>query len=102
MHFWKTIGLALIVGLPLSQAQGAFAAESIPLPFDEGAAVRVIQGYNGGTHTRAAALAWISYWLARKPAARRCCRRWPADCLGIRARDRPAASRLWSPAGASA
>jgi hypothetical protein len=43
-----TIGLAPLAALP---SQAAFAAEtSVPLPFDQGAAVRIIQGYNGGTH----------------------------------------------------
>jgi hypothetical protein len=50
MRCWKAIATALIVGLPFIQAPSAFAADSIPLPFEEGASARVIQGYNGGTH----------------------------------------------------
>jgi len=53
MHWWTRCATALIIGLPLVQAQGAFAADSIPLPFETGTAVRVIQGYNGGTHVGA-------------------------------------------------
>ena len=35
----------------LGPARVALAAEdSVPLPFDQGQAVRIIQGYNGGTH----------------------------------------------------
>jgi hypothetical protein len=53
MHWWTRTATALIVALPLVQARGAFAADSIPLPFDAGSSVRVIQGYNGGTHVDA-------------------------------------------------
>jgi hypothetical protein len=40
----------MVLALPLLQTHVAFAADSIALPFESGAAVRVIQGYNGGTH----------------------------------------------------
>ncbi len=51
----KTTGpLALaasaFLSLPLLLAVAAQAADSVPLPFVDGEAVRVIQGYNGGTH----------------------------------------------------
>ena len=35
---------------PIAPAQPAFAAESVAMPFTGGKAVRIIQGYNGGTH----------------------------------------------------
>jgi hypothetical protein len=53
MRWWIRTATALMLGLPLIHAQAAFAADSIPLPFDAGATARVIQGYNGGTHVGA-------------------------------------------------
>jgi len=43
------MGLGLVVALV--QAKAALAApETVPLPFERGAAARVAQGYNGGSH----------------------------------------------------
>jgi Peptidase family M23 len=45
------MALALLASLaPAVPAPLAFAAESVALPFPGGKAVRIIQGYNGGTH----------------------------------------------------
>ncbi len=46
----KSFTAAALLSLPLLPTQTALAADSVPLPFDNGAAVRVVQGYNGGTH----------------------------------------------------
>jgi len=46
----KRIAAALLLSLPVLPTQAAFAADSVALPFDTGADVRVVQGYNGGTH----------------------------------------------------
>jgi hypothetical protein len=49
----RYVGLALIGPLPLVTSPGyavAAAEESVRLPFESGAAVRIVQGYNGGTH----------------------------------------------------
>ncbi|MDQ3810380.1 MAG: M23 family metallopeptidase, partial [Chloroflexota bacterium] len=40
----------LALGLMLAGAPAVLAVESVPLPFESGAAARVIQGYNGGSH----------------------------------------------------
>jgi hypothetical protein len=48
---WFGTALALIVGLlPLAPAPTARAAETVALPFRAGLPVRILQGYNGGTH----------------------------------------------------
>ena len=56
-HRRRLIGTALIGLLPLlaNSAPVAVAAEAsvVRLPFDEGQGVRIVQGYNGGTHTGA-------------------------------------------------
>jgi len=45
------MGLAALLALTAAPAAAAFAADtSVPLPFDTGATVQVVQGYNGGTH----------------------------------------------------
>jgi hypothetical protein len=45
------LALTLLVTLsPTVPPRPAFAAESISMPFPGGKAVRIIQGYNGGTH----------------------------------------------------
>ncbi|HEV7665523.1 MAG TPA: M23 family metallopeptidase [Chloroflexota bacterium] len=51
-----TPALLTVLGIApvLAPATPALAAVgSVPLPFDQGAAVRIIQGYNGGTHQAA-------------------------------------------------
>ena len=51
MQWWKRVAPALMLVLPMVQAQAAHAAmDTVTLPFETGAAVQVIQGYNGGTH----------------------------------------------------
>jgi hypothetical protein len=42
--------VALALSVPFLPTQTVLAAESVSMPFDTDAAVRVIQGYNGGTH----------------------------------------------------
>jgi murein DD-endopeptidase MepM/ murein hydrolase activator NlpD len=45
------LALAVLVTLsPSVPARTTFAADNIPLPFPGGQAVRIVQGYNGGTH----------------------------------------------------
>lgn len=48
----KRAGIGMLLLLPTlsSSSTPASAADLLPLPFEEGAAVRIIQGYNGGTH----------------------------------------------------
>jgi hypothetical protein len=53
MQWWKRAAPALMLVLPMVQAQAQVAhaaMDTVTLPFDTGAAVQVIQGYNGGTH----------------------------------------------------
>ena len=54
MHDYKRLfGIALtgLLSLTATPAAQIFAAEtSVPLPFDTGASVQIVQGYNGGTH----------------------------------------------------
>jgi hypothetical protein len=54
MHDYKRlfgITLTSLVALTAAPAASALAAEtSVPLPFDTGASVQIVQGYNGGTH----------------------------------------------------
>jgi hypothetical protein len=54
MHDFKRLfGLALLGLVPLlsTPTGAALAAEtSVPLPFETGASVQIVQGYNGGTH----------------------------------------------------
>jgi hypothetical protein len=52
-HFKRQVGLVAIglVALMAALTASALAAEtSVPLPFDTGETVQIIQGYNGGTH----------------------------------------------------
>src|SRR5215204_655612 len=45
------LALALLVGLlPTAPAQTTHAASNVAMPFAGGTAVKIIQGYNGGTH----------------------------------------------------
>ena len=46
----KALAAALALSLPALPTTSVLAADSVSLPFDDGAAVRVVQGYNGGTH----------------------------------------------------
>src|SRR4051812_15712174 len=53
MQWWKHVVPALVLVMPIVQAQApsvSAAMNTVSLPFDTGASVRVIQGYNGGTH----------------------------------------------------
>ena len=54
MHDCKRLfGIALtgLLALTAAPPAGALAADSsVPLPFDNGASVQIVQGYNGGTH----------------------------------------------------
>jgi hypothetical protein len=49
VSFSRLIG-TLLIGVLASVAPVAAADDSVALPFGEGAAVRIVQGYNGGTH----------------------------------------------------
>src|SRR5258708_39842651 len=42
------LGLGPLLGAPVPAALAADT--SVPLPFDTGTSVRIVQGYNGGTH----------------------------------------------------
>lgn len=57
MHnFKRLVGMTVIACLvaTLASASAALAAEtSVPLPFDTGETVRIVQGYNGGSHQAA-------------------------------------------------
>src|SRR5689334_9464939 len=45
------LALALLVSIaPAGPASTALAAQSVALPFSGGKSVKIIQGYNGGTH----------------------------------------------------
>jgi hypothetical protein len=54
MHDYKrlfAIALTGLLSLTAAPAAQTLAAEtSVPLPFDTGASVQIVQGYNGGTH----------------------------------------------------
>ena len=45
-----SLGLLLSAGLPALTETALAAETSVPLPFDSGEAVQIVQGYNGGTH----------------------------------------------------
>jgi hypothetical protein len=47
---WLLAVAVLVTLSPSVPAPPALAAESIPMPFTGGKSVRIIQGYNGGTH----------------------------------------------------
>ena len=49
-HLKWRLALAATAVLALLPGRTTLAADYVPLPFPEGTAVRVIQGYNGGTH----------------------------------------------------
>ena len=55
VNFTRLFAVAAVVCAPLLTANPATAAAAapittVPLPFDQGESVRIIQGYNGGTH----------------------------------------------------
>jgi murein DD-endopeptidase MepM/ murein hydrolase activator NlpD len=52
-----TVGLVpmLMATAPSAMAAPTTTTSNVPLPFDAGEAVRVVQGYNGGTHQGASA-----------------------------------------------
>ena len=56
MHDYKRLfGIALTVvsaltAPPAASVLAAAETTSVPLPFDTGASVQIVQGYNGGTH----------------------------------------------------
>jgi hypothetical protein len=43
-------GLLALTAAPTASALAAAETSSVPLPFDTGASVQIVQGYNGGTH----------------------------------------------------
>jgi hypothetical protein len=43
-------GLVAVAAAPAASALAAAETTSVPLPFDSGASVQIVQGYNGGTH----------------------------------------------------
>lgn len=62
------VGMAALGFAPFSAATPAAVAAptSVPLPFDQGEAVRIVQGYNGGTHQGASV-----YGAARRRSEQR-------------------------------
>ncbi len=56
MHDYKRLfgialsGLWALSAAPAASALAAADTTSVPLPFDTGASVQIVQGYNGGTH----------------------------------------------------
>src|SRR5260370_28026476 len=56
MHdYTRLFGIALsgflaLTAAPAASALAAAETTSVPLPFDTGASVQIVQGYNGGTH----------------------------------------------------